>query len=165
MEFLIKNLIILAITINVCMAAKNPLLAVPFFKDKSKMCELKADFLYLSKLEKSDAKKVVGLEIDSIVKKIKMNCGGGHSFAYILSNRIRTEYQTVVVWIKDKVINEVKILRFDEPERFKAPQKWLDQFKGKSLNEIAKVDGITGATLTANSIKKLAKEGVYFETK
>lgn len=70
--------------------------------------------------------------------------------AIILGDRVRSHKQ--VIAISDK--NEIEIIEWNEPEKYRPATLWLDRFKKLKLTEI---DGLTGATLSAESTKGLVQ--------
>ena len=86
--------------------------------------------------------------------------------AYFDSHRVRTLNEVVMIVVepqdggKDR-IRSVEVLRFAEPPEYHASGPWLDQFKGKSLNEELSlkrsIRNMTGATLTSNAIVRATR--------
>ena len=86
--------------------------------------------------------------------------------AYFDSHRVRTLNEVVMIVVepqdggKDR-IRSVEVLRFAEPPEYHASDPWLDQFKGKSLNEELSlkrsIANMTGATLTSNAIVRATR--------
>ena len=86
--------------------------------------------------------------------------------AYFDSHRVRTLNEVVMIVVepgdggKDR-IRSVEVLRFAEPPEYHASNPWLDQFKGKSLNQELSlkrsIANMTGATLTSNAIVRATR--------
>jgi Na+-translocating ferredoxin:NAD+ oxidoreductase RnfG subunit len=87
--------------------------------------------------------------------------------AYFDSHRVRTLNEVVMVVIqpgekgqRDR-IRSIEVLRFAEPPEYHASQGWLNQFKGKTLNQDLSlkrsIANMTGATLTSNAITRAAR--------
>jgi len=86
--------------------------------------------------------------------------------AYFDSHRVRTLNEVVMIVVepqdggKDR-IRSVEVLRFAEPPEYHASDPWLDQFKGKSLNQELSlkrsIANMTGATLTSNAIVRATR--------
>jgi Na+-translocating ferredoxin:NAD+ oxidoreductase RnfG subunit len=89
--------------------------------------------------------------------------------AYFDSHRVRTLNEIVMIVIeppdrgkagKDR-IRSVEVLRFAEPPEYHASDPWLDQFKGKSLDQELSlkrsIANMTGATLTSNAIVRATR--------
>jgi hypothetical protein len=77
--------------------------------------------------------------------------------AFFDSHRVRTDQEVVMVVIgSGGDVARVEVLRFEEPPEYRAPPRWLEQFRGTSLNdELAVRRGIanlTGASLTSRAI-------------
>ena len=85
--------------------------------------------------------------------------------AYFDSHRVRTLNEVVMVVIQpggqEDRIRSIEVLRFAEPPEYHASQRWLDQFKGKTLNQDLSlkrsIANMTGATLTSNAITRAAR--------
>ena len=126
-------------------------------------CEYKKDYQFLSSEQFSQAKKALpNQDLSKTVRKLNIKCGEQLEHAYILNNKIRTHYQTVLVWVNQSGLKDFKYLRFDEPVQYKPPGKWLDHLKQKSKN-LLEVDALSGATLSRKSALDLVKRAMYFE--
>ncbi|MDP7062672.1 MAG: FMN-binding protein [Planctomycetota bacterium] len=76
---------------------------------------------------------------------------------------VRTKGQEIMLVIDDQgVIQDLMVCSFDEPIKYKPSAKWYAQFKGKKLDDKLQlkqdIHGISGATLTARSTTKAARE-------
>lgn len=77
--------------------------------------------------------------------------------AYFDSHRVRSmqEVVMVVVGLDDRV-SRVEILSFAEPPEYRASGAWLNQFKGKQLNDQLSlrsgIANLTGASLTSRAL-------------
>lgn len=77
--------------------------------------------------------------------------------AYFDAHRVRTLQEVVMVVVDghDAVVR-VEVLKFSEPPEYRAPEGWLKQFEGHSLNPglslKGNIVGMTGATLTAQAV-------------
>lgn len=86
--------------------------------------------------------------------------------AYFDSHRVRTLNEVVMIVVepqdggKDR-IRSLEVLRFAEPPEYHARDPWLDQFKGKSLDQELSlkrsIANMTGATLTSNAIVRATR--------
>ena len=89
--------------------------------------------------------------------------------AYFDSHRVRTLNEVVMIVVepqdggrrgKDR-IRSVEVLRFAEPPEYHASDAWLDQFKGRSLDQELSlkrsIANMTGATLTSNAIVRATR--------
>jgi Na+-translocating ferredoxin:NAD+ oxidoreductase RnfG subunit len=77
--------------------------------------------------------------------------------AFFDSHRVRTDQEVVMVVIgSGGNVARVEVLRFEEPPEYRAPPRWLEQFRGTLLNdELAVRRGLanlTGASLTSRAI-------------
>lgn len=77
--------------------------------------------------------------------------------AYFDSHRVRTLQETIMVVVDAKGrIARIEILAFGEPPEYLPKLGWLDQFRGRPLDEEMSVKrgihGITGATLSSQSV-------------
>jgi hypothetical protein len=78
-------------------------------------------------------------------------------YAYFDVHRVRTLPETIMVLVTPAgVIDRVEILSFAEPEDYLPRPRWLDQLRGRKLNEDLSLRGairpITGASLSGRSI-------------
>jgi Na+-translocating ferredoxin:NAD+ oxidoreductase RnfG subunit len=77
--------------------------------------------------------------------------------AYLESHIVRTLPETILIVLdpEGKVV-KVEILSFDEPDQYRPRERWMDQFKGRSLDSelsLSKgIRGVTGATLSSRAI-------------
>jgi hypothetical protein len=111
-------------------------------------CKLKKENLFLSVEKQKKIQEQLGQKISSLLLRYKNPCN--KSSIYVDSHTVRTLNETVIIEVKNKKVVHLEIASFMEPKDYLPPQKWLDLFKSKT-----KVDGLTGATLSENSIKKL----------
>ena len=89
--------------------------------------------------------------------------------AYFDSHRVRTLNEVVMIVVEPQDggeagrdrIRSVEVLRFAEPPEYHARDAWLDQFKGKSLDQELSlkrsIANMTGATLTSNAIVRATR--------
>lgn len=67
---------------------------------------------------------------------------------------VRTKRQTLLLFFSlDGNIEDIELIRFDEPHEYKAPEAWLKLFQGFPKKQL-RVDAISGATLTSRAIKQ-----------
>lgn len=159
---MIKLFIILLITMEHMSAAELP--HFPIFKNND--CGYKKDYVFLSKAEKDKFEHENNVLLSSsIIRKMQINCKGKISYAYILNDKIRTHYQTLLVWVENKMIKNVDVLEFSEPSKYKAPVRWYEKMRGLNENALLGVDALSGATLTRQSSLKLIKQALIFDTK
>lgn len=80
-------------------------------------------------------------------------------YAYLNTHRVRTLNETIMVTLDTAgSVKQVRILSFNEPAEYKAPYRFLNQFRSAALNQQLRlnrgIQNITGATLTAHAITK-----------
>lgn len=88
---------------------------------------------------------------------VARNDRGPVGAAFFDGHRVRTDQEVVMVVVGgDGKVARVEVLRFDEPPEYRASARWLEQFRGKALNEDLEVRrgiaNLTGASLTSRAI-------------
>lgn len=83
--------------------------------------------------------------------------GSVTGYAFFDTHVVRTMPATIMIVIDpDSTVRAVEVLAFYEPEDYRPTERWLDQFRGKSLrNDLwlkRGIHNIVGATLSAQSI-------------
>ncbi|MBC74715.1 MAG: hypothetical protein CME64_01750 [Halobacteriovoraceae bacterium] len=123
-------------------------------------CKLKKEILFLTSAQ---LKQIKGLSKSSVKSKLAnrfKTCSG--SYVYVDSHIVRTLNQTVVAEVtSDNKVKMFTVSAFLEPKEYKAPKKWLGQLFNKKLPELelnTKIDGLSGATLTAKANVGAAKK-------
>ena len=101
--------------------------------------------------------------LQTIIKKIKLTCKQDKLTSYILTDRIRTHIQTLFVVLKNDKIKDIQVLKFEEPDRYRAPKLWVEQFYKK--DKLEEIDGLSGATMTRQSTINVVKQVLYLEKK
>ena len=81
------------------------------------------------------------------------------------THRVRTENETALVAVgADGRILRVEVIAFREPQDYAPRQAWIDQFKGKTLDDGLSlkrdIRPLAGATLTANALSDAARRGL-----
>lgn len=88
--------------------------------------------------------------------------GKPRGVAYFDAHRVRTlpEVVMIVVSPRDR-IERIEILKFSEPPDYLAPEGWLEQFEGQTLDDELSTKGeivnMTGATLTSDAVTEAAR--------
>lgn len=87
---------------------------------------------------------------------------------WIINEIGKTKPITVGVVIKDKKIIELKVLAFRESRGWEVKHEFFtNQFKQNTLTDDVKlsspIDGISGATLSVNALKKVAQLALFFD--
>ncbi|MCS6772287.1 MAG: FMN-binding protein [Kiritimatiellae bacterium] len=85
--------------------------------------------------------------------------------AYFDAHRVRTLPQTLMIIVEpDGRLRSIEVLSFREPPQYKPSAAWLNQFRGRCLDEDLQlrrgIQGITGATLTARATTKAARRAL-----
>jgi hypothetical protein len=115
--------------------------------------------LFLSAEDAADAGRRAGSPLGSRLVTVyvgwKQNAVMGHAF--IDTHPVRTLPETVMIVIgTDGRVGAVHLLAFHEPPEYGPTPAWLCQFDRRTLDSSLSlrgdISGITGATLTANSI-------------
>lgn len=127
-----------------------------------KSCKLKKENLYLDKDQQKIIEKESGVKLYGRLA-LRYICEKEKIYYYIDSHIVRTLNETVIVKIQNNKVTDYIVSSFNEPQEYKAPQKWLHQFVKNSdqkkflLRE--NIDALSGATLTAqasvNTINKV----------
>jgi hypothetical protein len=125
-------------------------------KDNFPDCSQKKKVHYLTK---DEVKKIESKTDKKLYSKIihyyEITCKKQKKFAYIDSHIVRTLNETIVATVENDTLTDYQVASFMEPMDYKAHPKWLGQFKNKKTSITRKlyenVDGISGATLTANA--------------
>lgn len=85
--------------------------------------------------------------------------------AYFDAHRVHSLPQTLMIVVApDGRVQRVEVLAFQEPLKYQAPAAWLDQFKGRGLDDGWKlrtdIQGITGATLTSRATTRAVRRAL-----
>jgi hypothetical protein len=127
-------------------------------------CKIKSNFIFLDDKQKSLFEAKNKIELNSrIIKRFDVNCSNNITKAYLLTDRVRTHYQTLLIWIKNSKVAGLETIYFKEPKEYKAPLKWTKTIKDKEKSTLYQVDALSGATLTRQSTLKLVKKSLLFE--
>lgn len=127
-------------------------------------CKATKNYQFLTTADKEKLEKKLGHFLSSkTIRRLDVNCKGKYSHAYILSDKIRTHHQALLVWVAKGLVKDIEVLEFTEPKRYQAPKKWIHSILGRNEKTILAVDGLSGATLTRQSTLKLVKEALYLE--
>lgn len=79
--------------------------------------------------------------------------------AYFESHKVRTMNEAFMVVVNpDATVRFVEILAFAEPGEYLAPERWLKQFQGRSLDDELYLRrglrGIAGASITSDAVTR-----------
>ena len=115
--------------------------------------------IFLDAGEKADVERRARVELETRLITVYVGLKDGRivGYAFIETHKVRSLPETILVVIDpDGRTRGVHVLAFHEPPEYAPTDSWLAQFTGRRLNDDLSVrsdiDGITGATLTANSI-------------
>lgn len=115
--------------------------------------------VFLTPEQLAAARKESGLQFEDrlVVRYIGRNGDRVVGYAYFDTHRVRTLPETVmVVLTSDAKVEKIDILSFDEPPDYLPKDRWLDQFRGRKLDDDLslkrKIRPISGATLSGRSI-------------
>jgi Na+-translocating ferredoxin:NAD+ oxidoreductase RnfG subunit len=82
--------------------------------------------------------------------------GGVQGHAFIDVHTVRTLPEAfLVVLTPQGEVRSLRVLAFYEPEEYRPPERWLEQFEGRSLEAGLKpgaIHGIAGSTLSARAV-------------
>lgn len=114
---------------------------------------------FLTPQQRDAAAKASGGAIDAqlIVRYVAKAGGRIVGYAYFDTHRVRTLPETVMVVLgPDQAVQRIEILSFSEPPEYFPKPRWIDQIRGRRLNdELAlnrAIRPITGASLTGRAI-------------
>jgi len=115
--------------------------------------------VFLDVEEKADVERRARVELQSRLITVYVGLKEQRimGYGFIETHKVRSLPETILVVIDPNGrARGVHMLAFHEPPEYAPTQRWLGQFEGRVLNDELSlrgdVDGITGATLTANSI-------------
>lgn len=83
--------------------------------------------------------------------------------AYFDAHRVRTLQEVVMVVVDPAgAVDRVEVLKFNEPPEYRAPDGWIEQLEGRTLEPSLSTRGdianITGATLTARALTRAVRK-------
>jgi hypothetical protein len=115
--------------------------------------------LFLDGEQADRAGRLAGAKLPSrmVTAYIGIEDGRITGYAFVETHKVRSLPETILVVLGPGGSTlGVHMLAFHEPPEYAPPQGWLRQFEGRPLDDAlsirGEVDGITGATLTANAI-------------
>ena len=120
--------------------------------------------LWLSPLQKTEAEQLANHPLGPRLRYFHT----GERTAWVLDEIGKELPITVGVVIEHRQIISLQVLEFREIRGSEVRQRFFtDQFNGVSLKPdnhglSARIDGITGATLSVRALKKMAKLALYF---
>ena len=122
--------------------------------------------LFLTPEQLKAAKKESGVDFSDrmIVRYAGSNAAGVlHGYAYFDTHRVRTLPETVMVVVRaNGTVEKIEILSFDEPPDYFPKQRWVDQFKGRKLDDDLSlkraIRPMSGASLTGHAIVNASRK-------
>lgn len=102
-------------------------------------CQIKKEIFRPSETQK----KELGSD-RSLYEIHRYNCPNKNIKTIILGDTVRSHIQVLAISNQ----NEVEILKWNEPEKYKLPQSWFNKINFDNLNS---VDAYSGATLSVGS--------------
>jgi hypothetical protein len=120
---------------------------------------------FLTPQQHAAAQKESGLEFSDrmIVRYTGMAGDRVAGYAYFDTHRVRTLPETVMIVVTpDGKIEKVDILSFDEPPDYLPKPRWIDQLRGKKLDDDLSlkrsIRPITGASLSGRAIVNASRK-------
>ena len=114
---------------------------------------------FLAPAQLDEVRRRSGGDFDQelLIRYVGIRGGVIAGYAYFDAHRVRTLPETIMVVVTPAgEIDRVEILSFAEPEDYLPRPRWLDQFKGRKLDDELSLRGrirpITGASLSGRSI-------------
>lgn len=109
-------------------------------------------------------KKAYLYKKSGITRKVIVTCPNEkQTNAYILNGRVRTHFQTLLIWSMSKKVRGIEVLEFNEPGQYRAPSNWYEKLIGQGQKGLFEVDALSGATLTRESTLNLVKEALHLD--
>lgn len=115
---------------------------------------------YLTPEQLAAARKESGVEFSD---RMIVRYAGLQGYAYFDTHRVRTLAETVMVLVTpDGRIGRIEILSFDEPPEYLPKERWIEQFRGRKLDEDLslkrKIRPISGASLSGRAITNASRK-------
>lgn len=87
---------------------------------------------------------------------------GPVGYAYFDAHRVRTLDEVLMVVVSpDGSVSRIEVLQFLEPRDYLPPERWLDLFTGRRLDDRlatkADIVNLTGATLTSGAVTRAVR--------
>lgn len=121
--------------------------------------------LFLTPEQRNAARKESGVEFNDrmIVRYTGVAGDRVVGYAYFDTHHVRTLPETVmVVLTPDAKVQKIEILSFDEPPEYQPKPRWIDQFRGRKLDDDLslkrRIRPISGATLSGRAIVNASRK-------
>lgn len=133
-------------------------------------CEIERTRVFLTKAQEAEFKKLGKVELESRIVFPYVAKRGGKvvGTAWFDTHRVRSLKETVMFVVDpEHKIERVELLAFGEPTEYIPRAKWYAQFLGKGLGDgidlRKKIQGVTGATLTATATTNAARRALALQ--
>lgn len=126
--------------------------------------EIKQTMIFLTDTEKQQVAKLAQVPVESALvaryDAFQNNKPVGR--AYLDTHIVRTKKESLLIILNpDGKIRRIEVVAFQEPPEYVPPDRWYQQFEGKTLEPELKLEKkihpVTGATLTAQSSTDAAR--------
>lgn len=121
--------------------------------------------VFLTTPQLAAAKKASGLDFTDqmIVRYTGNGPAGVVGYAYFDTHRVRTLPETVMIVVSPQGrVEKIEILSFDEPPEYLPRPRWIDQLRGRKLDDDLSlkraVRPITGASLSGRAIVNASRK-------
>ncbi len=125
--------------------------------------------LFLTPEQRNAARKESGIDFDDRMIVRYVGLAGGTAgdrvigYAYFDTHRVRTLPETImIVLTPDAKVQKIEILSFDEPPEYQPKPRWIDQFRGRKLDDDLSlkraIRPITGASLSGRAIVNASRK-------
>lgn len=121
--------------------------------------------VFLTPAQIAAAKKDSGVDVRDglVVRYAAMNGNALAGYAYFDTHPVRALQETVMVVVTpDAKVDRVEILSFDEPPDYFPKPRWLQQFRGRALDDQLSLKGaihpISGASLTGRALVNASRK-------
>jgi hypothetical protein len=116
---------------------------------------------FLTPAQLAAAKKESGVDFSD--QMIVRYAAANGAFAYFDTHRVRTLAETVMIVVTaEGKIDRIDILSFDEPPDYQPRPRWLEQFRGRALNDDLSLNRairpISGASLSGRAIVNASRK-------
>lgn len=114
--------------------------------------------VFLTTQQRQEIEQALQKKIESDLLTFYVGYAGDKLLGYALfdTHPVRTMHETLLtVFTPDGVIAATHLLAFHEPIEYRAPDRWLALFNGKTATDLAstrEVAAIAGSTLTARAV-------------
>jgi hypothetical protein len=121
--------------------------------------------LFLTPEQRAAARKESGVDFDDrmIVRYTGNANGRVIGYAYFDTHRVRTMPETIMIVVSaEGTVEKIEILSFDEPGDYQPKKRWIDQFRGRKLDDDLSlkraIRPISGASLSGRAIVNASRK-------